>query len=210
MNPPQKPPWGGLHCCGNTLKCTGRARGGSGSTAGFQVLGGPSRAPPLSTQGVQVHLDPLASAEHPHGGEEPPGGDPDLPAPHNCPVPSEENLGGKHGGSAPYPQKNRGKRGSKAKKDEPEGEGRGYFRDLGCTDTRGDQRHTARSPQNTRAGRGDPNLQKSDGKGVDPRVSDCKGNPVGLVGGIFGVMEGPGVGHKHVWGHKQTGVHPGI
>lgn len=112
---PQKPPWEGLHCCGNTLKCTGGARGGSGSTGGFGVLRGPTRAPPLSAQGVQVHLDPLASAEHPHGGEEPPGGDPDLPAPHDRPVPREEHLGGTTRGSPPLwgagrpvPPKNQG------------------------------------------------------------------------------------------------------
>lgn len=68
--------------------------GGTRSTAGFQVLGDPTQVPPLSAQGVQVHLDPLASAEHPHGGEEPPGGDPNLPAPHDHPVPCEEHLGG--------------------------------------------------------------------------------------------------------------------
>lgn len=98
------------------------------------MLGGPTRAPPLSAQGVQVHLDPLTSAEHAHGGEEPPGRDPNLPAPHDRPVPREEHLGGAQigGGGHPYiggqgetpspPKLNRGKEGSKARKDEPKGE----------------------------------------------------------------------------------------
>lgn len=47
---------------------------------------------------------------------------------------------------------------------------------------------------------GRPQPPKKWGKGVDPRVSQCKGKPVGVAGGIFGVMENSGAEHKHVWG----------
>lgn len=75
-------------------------------------VGGLHAGPPLSAQGVQVHLDPLTSAEHAHGGEEPPGGDPNLPAPHDRPVPREEHLGGAQIGGVtlmgtPHPPQNK-------------------------------------------------------------------------------------------------------
>lgn len=54
--------------------------------------GSPVRALSSSAEGMQIHLDLLSAAQHPHRGIEAPWRDHHLPPAHQLPVPREEHL----------------------------------------------------------------------------------------------------------------------
>lgn len=56
-----------------------------GACSGLRPLGS-------SAERMQVHLDFLTAAQHPHGGVQTPRGDRHLPSTHQLPVPGEKHL----------------------------------------------------------------------------------------------------------------------
>lgn len=55
-----------------------------------------------AAEGMQIHLDLLSAAQHPHGGIEASWRDRHLPSTHQLPIPGEKHLRDQKGATASY------------------------------------------------------------------------------------------------------------